>query len=204
MFNTHYITSSSSLISPRVQTRNVATESILDSFARTEKATSSSWRSLAKLTPKTVSIVRLHDQCRSGDRVVFSSSCLQPLSLVVRGVLTGHTSSPVTLWRGHLCRTCSVVWSSWPQRQVGEMPASVCGANDCPVCYVRYEALPEQLAARTVQLKGLCIACTCTYIICTVSAVSSSTLCFFSFDHHTVFCVKLTRTTMGVGLKWVP
>ena len=35
-------------------------------------------------------------------------------------MLTGHTSSLVTLWRGHLCRTCSVVWSSWPQGQVGE------------------------------------------------------------------------------------
>ena len=57
---------------------------------------------------------------REMNEVVFSSSCLQPESLVVRGVLTGHTSSLVALWRGHLCRTCSVVWSSWPQGQVGE------------------------------------------------------------------------------------
>ena len=35
-------------------------------------------------------------------------------------MLTGHTSSLVALWRGHLCRTFSVVWSSWPQGQAGE------------------------------------------------------------------------------------
>ena len=44
------------------------------------------------------------------NEVVFSSSRLKPHNLVVREVLTGHTL--VTLYRGHLCRTYSVVWSS--------------------------------------------------------------------------------------------
>ena len=57
---------------------------------------------------------------REMNDIVFSSSCLQPLSLVVREVLTDHTYSLVTSWMGHLCRICSVVWSSWLQRQVAE------------------------------------------------------------------------------------
>ena len=52
--------------------------------------------------------------------VVFSSSCLQPYSLVVREVLAGHSSSLVASCRGHLCRTCSTVCSSRPQGQAGE------------------------------------------------------------------------------------
>ena len=31
-----------------------------------------------------------------------------------------HTYFLAALWRGHLCRTCSAVWSSWPQGQGGE------------------------------------------------------------------------------------
>ena len=34
---------------------------------------------------------------REFNEVVFSSSCLQPLDFVVKGVLTGHASSLVTL-----------------------------------------------------------------------------------------------------------
>ena len=49
--------------------------------------------------------------------VVFSSSCLQPKSLVVREVLTGHTSSPVDLQREHPLRPCPVVRSPPPQGQ---------------------------------------------------------------------------------------
>ena len=57
-------------------------------------------------------------------------------------------SSHVTLWRGHLCRTCSVVWSSWPKGRLVRVPTSACSAYyDCSVCYVLYEASPEQLVA---------------------------------------------------------
>ena len=47
-------------------------------------------------------ICRLPDQGCLGDE--WSHLLQLLLAAVVRGVLTGHTSSLVTLWRGHLCR----------------------------------------------------------------------------------------------------
>ena len=150
----------------------------------------------------------LHGQGHLGDewrRLL--QYCLQPQSLVVRGVLTNHTSSLVALWRGHLCRTCSVVWSSWPQGRLVRVSASVCRAYDSSVCHVPSLVSNVQCVMSPVWSAVYSVLCPqsgqqCT--VCYVSSLVSSVQCVMYPVSSAMYSVLCTQSGKQCTVCYVP